>query len=279
MIITLSEKRNEKLVFDWAEEMTERHAQDFCDVCNAVMSRQHFDVPYILERFGVNMYGKGFICTVHKDNRPLAALGGIADSMDGKTAFQLEFFVTMPEARKSGYNVDLIYGILDSVAERYPNALLYGFPNKTSCDINVAAGFAKTELYRRVFCGATEDFLQSMPYIDDDYAQTFTLKKKKAAILTVKGKCYAVFTFRLGKYLPAGVIVGEVNRKFKGTVPDASKLRVYTYCSREQGIFGKKRVVRVITYRLGAVNQDNNLIPDYYKSNHNSTDFFTGIFY
>ena len=52
MIIILSEKRNEKLVFDWAEEMTAQHAQDFCDVCNVVFE-DNYTVPYILERFSV----------------------------------------------------------------------------------------------------------------------------------------------------------------------------------------------------------------------------------
>ena len=275
MIITLSEKRNEKLVFDWAEEMTEQHAQDFCDVCNVVFE-DNYTVPYILERFGVNIYGGGFICTAYKDDKPVAVLGGFRNDFDGKTAFQLEHFATLPQVRKSGYNVDLIFTMLDEVGKRCPDALIYGFPNDEAEAVDVAAGFAQGKLYQRIYCGSTKDFRENIPFISDDYAEAFTLKKKKAAILQAGGKCYAVFLYKMKNLIPAGIIVGEVSSKFIGKVPSAGKLRFYRYFSRTKGILGLKNVLKSTTYQLGAAKQDNNPLPPAYKTTHNSTDFFAG---
>lgn len=274
MIITLSEKRNERLVFEWAEEMTEQHAQDFCDVCNAVFT-DDYTVPYILERFGMNIYGAGFIMVVYKDDKPLATLSGLRNDIDGKAAIQLEHMASLPQVRKNGYALDMIYCMFDEIGKRYPNAFIFGYPTDQARDVDVAAGFVKADLYRRVFCGATEDFLQNMPYIDDNYAEAFTLKKKAAVIMTVKGKCYACFEFKLGGIIPAGVIVGEVSPKFKGTVPDAGKLRVYTYCSTKPGILGRTHYYRLTAYQLGAAVQDAEHMPPYYKCSHNSVDFFS----
>ena len=128
MIITLSEKRNEKLVFD-----------------------DDYTVPYILERFGVNIYGGGYICIVYKDNKPVAALGGIRNDLNGKVAFQGEHFATLPQFRKSGYNVDLRFTILDEVGKRFPDALIFGFPNDEARAVCIAAGDAKAELYQRIY--------------------------------------------------------------------------------------------------------------------------------
>ena len=274
MIITLSEKRNEKLVFEWSEEMTEEHAKDFCTVCNVVF-KDTYTVPYIMERFGVNIYGGGFIMIVYKDDKPLATLSGLRNDIDGKIAFQLEHIASLPQVRKSGYALDMLYCMFDEIGRLYPDAFIYGFPSNQAREVNVAAGFAKADMYRRVFCGATEDFMQNMPLIEDKYAEAFTLKKKAATIMTVKGKCYAAFKFMLGGFIPAGVIVGEVSPKFKGTVPDASKFRVYTYCSTKPGILGRMHFYKMVAYQMGAPVQDEVHMPPYYKSSHNSIDFFS----
>ena len=281
MIITLSEKRNEKVVFVWAEEMTEQHAQDFCDVCNAVFKKPHYTVPYIMSRFGVNIYGGngGFIVVAYKDDEPLAALGGIRDDFNSRTAFQLEHFASMPAARKSGYVLDVIYCIFDEVSKRYPTALIYGFPGEQAYPVDAAAGFVLAEFYQRIFHGSTEDFLQSMPLIDDEFAENFTLRKKRAAILTVKGKCYACFPYFSRKIIPTGIIVGEVSSKFKGTVPNAGKFRLYYYHSLKPGILGRRALIMAATYQLGASQQTMDVVPPMYKHNGRATDFyFNGLY-
>ena len=275
MIITLSEARHEVVVFEWAEEMTEQHAQDFCDVCNAVFD-DYYSVPYIMSRFGVNIYGGGFICTVYRDGKPLAVLGGIRNDLDGRTAFQFEHFATLPEERKSGYNLDLIWCIFDEVGKRFPDALLFGFPTDYARKVYMAAGCASSILYKRAFCGLTKNFLESMPFIEDKYAEAFTLKKKRARILTIGGKCYAVLISLARKIIPAGFILGEVSSKFKGTVPSAGIFRMYRYYSATPGIFGSRHALRSITYSPGANSQENNPTPYYYKTCHNSSDFFGG---
>ena len=275
MIVTLSEERNEKLVFEWAEDMTEDHAQDFCDVCNVVFT-DHYTVPYILERFGVNIYGGGYICVVYKDDKPLACLGGIRNDLNGKTTFQFEHFATVPQARKGGYVVEMLFCIFNEVGARYPDALFFCHPSNMAYPVYGAAGFAQTKMYQRIFHGPTKDFLQSMPYIEDKYAEAFTLKKKKAAILTIKGKCYAVLTFLGRNIIPAGLLLGEVNPKFKGTVPDVGLCRIYRYYSLKPGILGDRDSSNIVTYQLGVSDQSSNPIPPDYKSCHASSDFFGG---
>ncbi len=278
MIITLSEKRNEKLVFDWGDEITEQHAQDFCDVCNVVFE-DNYTVPYILERFGVNIYGAGYICIVYKDDKPVGVLAGIRNDLDGNVAFQGEHFATLPEARKGGYPLDMDYYIHQEVGRRYPGALIYGFPNDEARAVGIAGGSAHAILYQRIYCGATKDFRENIPFISDDYAEAFTLKKKKAAILQAGGKCYAVFLYKMKKFIPAGIIIGEVSSKFIGKVPSAGKLRFYRYFSRTKGVLGLKNVLKSTSYKLGAANQDNNPIPPAYKTCHNSSDFFANSTY
>ena len=151
MIITLSEKRNEKLVFDWAEEMTEQHAQDFCDVCNVVFE-DNYTVPYILERFGVNIYGGGFICTAYRDDKPLACLGGFRNDLDGKISFMFEHFATVPHARKGGYVVEMFFCIFNEVGKLFPNALFFTFPSNMAYKVYGAAGFVQGKLYQRIYC-------------------------------------------------------------------------------------------------------------------------------
>ena len=275
MIITLSEKRNEKLVFEWAEEMTEQHAQDFCEVCNVVFE-DNYTVPYILERFGVNIYGGGFICTAYKDDKPLACLGGFRNDIDGKTAFMFEHFASMPYARKGGYVVEMFFCIFNEVEKRYPDAIFFTYPSEKAYPVYVAAGFAQGRLYQRIYCGSTKDFRENIPFISDDYAEAFTLRKKRAAILQAGGKCYAVLLYKMKKLIPAGIIVGEVSSKFVGKVPAAGKLRFYRYYSRTKGVLGQKGILKSITYQLGAAKQEDNPIAPAYKTTHNSTDFFAG---
>lgn len=274
MIITLSEERNEKIVFEWGDEITDEHAQDFCDVCNEVFT-DHYTVPYIKERFGVNIYGAGYITVAYKDDKPLSCLGGIRNDIDGIPGFQHEHFASMPSIREtSGYILETFFCIYDEVSKLYPDALFWTFPGSMAYPVYKAAGYASAVHYMRIYHGANEDFLESMPLIPDDYAEAFTFKKKNAAIMKIHGKYYAVMKRTIKHYIPAGTILGEVSSRFYDKVPHVGIGRVYLYSSLKPGILRNRNASNVIMYRLGQTKQTPDIIPDDYKSCHYSSDFF-----
>ena len=272
MIITLSEERNEKLLCEWSGEITDKHAQDFCDVCNKVFS-VHFDLDYMHRKYDTNFYGDSFIVTAYKDEKPVAAWGVWRNDIDGRPAFQLCDFASVPSARKSGYIVDMLYCIYDEIGGRYPDALIYGFPNNKSLPVMQAAGWAVSKIYQHVYHGRTEDFMQNMPYISDNYVESFALRKRNANILRVKDKCYLVLKCRFADVILGGQIMGEISSKYKSALKPVSRVRLLSYFSAKPGIFWRKQPVYFVTYDLALTKQVIRSVPPLYKADGYSLDF------
>ncbi len=272
MIITLSEKRNEKLLCEWSGEITDEHAQDFCDVCNEVFS-VHFDLDYIRRKYEANFYGRSFIVVVYKDDQPVAAQGAWRNDVDGRTAFQLCDFASVPSERKSGYIMDMSYCIHDEVRKHYPDGLLYGFPNSQSLPITHASGWAVSKIYQRIYRGQTEDFVQNMPYISDNYVESFALRKRNANVLRVKDRCYLVLRCRFADVILGGQIMGEISTKYKSALKPVNRLRLLTYFSGRPGIFWSRQPIHVGTYDLSLTRQVVRSVPPLYKGDGYSLDF------
>ena len=272
MFITLSEERNEKLLIEWSGEITDQHAQDYCDVCNAVFI-DHFDLDYMRRKYEANIYGRSFIVVVYKDRKPIATQGAWRNDLDGKTAFQLCDFATLPEARKGGYILDVFYAICDEIRKSYPEGIIYGFPNHLSYPIAKALGQATAEWYSKIYHGFTQDFAENMPVIDDEYVNAFLLKKKNLLITEIKGRYYLVLKRRIKRLIPGGTILGEVSSKFSGNFRHAGKFRLCIYLSSQPGILGRSHKFNVNKYCLGKTEQVMGNIPPLYKADGLSIDF------
>ena len=268
MLTTLSSERNEQLLCEWSGEITDRHAQDFCDVCNAVFSN-HFDLDYMRRKYEANIYGRSFIAVVYKNAKPIAAWGAWRNDLEGKTAFQLCDFVTLPEARKGGYVLDMFNGICDELRKSYPEAVIYGYPGPMAYPVLKAIGFSVTDLYMRLYHGYTKDFAENISVIDDDYVNAFLTKKKNICISKIGGRYYLVQKFRIKRLIPAARILGEVSSKFSDSFRRAGGLRLYFYNSLLPG----KRTARAAEYDLGASEQVMKSVPPYYKADGNTLDF------
>ncbi|MBQ7543918.1 MAG: hypothetical protein IJT02_03145 [Synergistaceae bacterium] len=272
MIITLSEERGEKLAIEWSGEITDKTAQDYCDVCNTVFV-DHFDLDYMRRKFEANCYGKSFIIVVYREDKPIATWGAWRNDLDGRIAFQMCDFATMPSVRKGGYVLDMLYSLYDELGKHYPNARIYGFPGKMAHPVNRAAGWVLAEYYLRFYRGLTDDFLKSMPYISDEYAENFSFTQRNAAVLTVNGKCYFVLKRRIKNIVPSGRIFGEVSPKFAERFPRASRLMPYLYYSLTPGILGSRKTAHVSQYTMGAAEQVMDIVPPIYRADTNSMDF------
>ena len=259
-------------MIEWSGEITDKTAQDYCDVCNTVFM-DHFDLDYMRRKFEANCYGKSFIIVVYCEDKPVATWGAWRNDLDGRTAFQMCDFATIPSVRKGGYVLDMLYALYDELGKDYPDARIYGFPGKMAHPVNRAAGWALTEYYAHIYHGPTDDFLQNMPRISDEYVENFLIKLKDAAMLTVKGKCYFVRKRMIKHLVPSGKILGEISPKFAARLPRASRLRPYVYYSLKPGIVGKRRISHVSQYHLGASKQVMDILPPVYRVDTNSMDF------
>lgn len=273
MIITLSEERNEKLVLEWSGEITDKHAQDFCDVCNAVF-HDHFDLDYMHRRYEENFYGKSFFVTVCKDEVPVAALGAWHADFDGRPAFHLIDFASLPSARKSGYALDMLYAVFDEV-RKIPGAVTYAItPGKMSYPLYEALGFAVVDLYLRPYSGITCDFLENMPVIDDDFAEAFYTKKKNVYIKEIGGKYYLCLKMKIKRIFPAGIFLGELKAKSAARFTKGGFLLPMLYYSMNEGKFPKYlRRFHTVFYDPSADEQVMKVIPPVYKLDTFAMDF------
>ena len=274
MLFTLSEKRNETLLLEWSGEITDRHAQDFCDVCNAVFY-DHFDLDYMRRKYyEPNIYGKSFIVVIYKDNKPIAAQGAWRNDLDGKIAFQLCDFVTLPEARKGGYILDLSHYITEEIRKYFPEAIIYGYPGEMAYRICIASGSIVTEHYAHIFTGTNSHFLENIPVIDDMYAETFMLKRKNVFMHEINGQCYLLDAVRIKRIIPAKIFLGKVSAETGRKFRRCSTFGLCIYHSPDKGkVFGNKRMYRSnITYPDSHAHEEGYVLP-LYKADGYSIDF------
>lgn len=274
MFIILSEKRNERLLIEWSGEISDRHAQDFCDVCNAVFT-DHFDLDYMHRKYEANIYGKSFIAIVYKNDKPIGTWGAWRNDLEAKTAFQLCDFATLPEARKGGYILDMSYCIHDEIRRIYPDACTYGYPGKMSAPIAKAGGEAQvTDFYMRIYTGLTEDFQENMPVIDDAYAENFLAKKRNIFVREINGQYYLYKLSKIKRIIPSGIFLGKISSELSVKFKHCKMFKLSMYYSRNKSrLLGEKRVSHsAITYLNLSVNEEGYIAP-LYRSDSNSLDF------
>ena len=272
MIITLSEERNEKLLCEWSGEISDKHAQDFCDVCNQVF-RDHFDLEYMHRKYDVNCYGRSFIIVVYKDGKPAGTMGVWRNDFDERPAFQLVDFATVESARKGGYDLEMLFAIFNEVNNKCPGGLIYAFPHKMSYPVYSAAGFACQTLHKRIFHGANQDFLNSMPFIDDTYVEQYLTKKKRIGLVNIKGKCYLVALYKAKRIIPAAQFLGEVNSSCSSAFKRVSRVRLLVYRSTKPGILRNRGLTHAVTYDPASVKQVMGRIPPYFMEDSCTLDF------
>ena len=277
MIITLSEERNEKLILEWSGEITDKHAQDFCDVCNAVFN-DHFDLDYMRRKYDENIYGRSFIVLIYKDGIPVAAEGAWRNDTEGRPSFQICDTATLPSMRKRGYNTKLSETIISCAKSESPDALVYRFPGPMSFRMSGHLGFARSTRYARVYCGETSDFLASIPQIDDEYVEHFFMKKHGMFIKYnyVKGggaHLYLLSAKKIKGIVPAGIFLGRINSKYREKFTAHSGLRVLLYYSMKRGILGANGAQNVAKYDPSSQIQVMDFIPPLYKADTLSLDF------
>lgn len=272
MFITLSESRNEKLLLEWSGEITDRHAQDFCNVCNTVFT-DHFDLEYMHRKYDENIYGKSFIVVVYKDEKPIAAWGAWRNDLNGRTAFQLCDFVTLPEARKGGYIVDMHYCIHEEIGKLYSQAITYGFPGEMAWRVAIAQGNAVEPLYVRIYHGITKDFTENVPFIDDTYVENWLVKNKNARIIRLRGRYYFVIQGAMKGLIPYSIILGEISSKYKDSFKRAVRFRPLLYRSRKPGILGGWKAAHVSKYDMATHTQDSENMPPLYTADTNTLHF------
>ena len=277
MIITLSEERNEKLLCEWSGEITDEHAQDFCDVCNAVFS-DHFDLDYIRRKYEANIYGKSFIAVLYKDGVPVAAEGAWRNDIDGRPSFQICDTATLPAMRKRGYNTAIAKTIISQARQAFPNGQIYRFSGPMSHHMSELLGFARTNLYLNMSCRASEDFLANVPVIDDAYADTFLNHKKGVHLLRINtywggGHYFLAKKLTLKHVVPAAIVLGQVSSSYEGKFRRLSRCRFLLYYSRKRGILGDRYIARIGKYDLCRADQVMDFVPPMYKSDGNSLDF------
>ena len=276
MIITLSEARNEKLVIEWSDELTGKTVQDFCDVCNAVF-HDHFDLDYMSRKYEPNIYGKSLIAVLYKDSIPVAAEGAWRNDIDDRPSFQIGDTATLPAMRKRGYNTAIITNIIAQLRRNEPGGQIYRFSAEGSHSISGHMGFARTYLYARFYRGVTEDFLESIPAIDDAYAERFFMHKKNVCGIRITthggGQYYLVKKRYFKGIIPAGIFLGQASSSYEGKFERLGRCRVMLYYSRNRGILGEKRIARIGKYDFCTSGQVMDFVPPLYKADTNSLDF------
>ena len=273
MLFTLSEKRNEKLLIEWSGEITDRHAQDYCDVCNAVFD-DYFDLDYMRHKYEANIYGKSFILVIYKDDKAIATWGAWRNDLDGKVAFQPCDFATLPEVRKGGYILDMSYYLNEEIRKYFPDAIVYGYPGKTAYRISAAFGYSVTDLYSRIYVGDTPDFQKSMPLIDDVYAENFMLKRRNVFVKEINGQCYLLARIKLKHIVPAKIFLGKVSRDVCKKFKSGSIFGLCIYNSLNKGmILGKQRLRHASIHYLGTQFYEEGYFPPLYKADTASIDF------
>lgn len=274
MFITLSEKRDEKILIEWSDEITDEHAQDFCDVCNTALVG-FYDLDYMRRKYSTNIYGKGLISIFYKDGKPIATTGARRNDLNGLLAFEYCDTCTAPEARGGAYVMDLFPAINDEVAKLYPDAYTYGFPNIRFWSVLKASGSTVIAFYKHIYHGKTKDFQESVPFIDDDYAEAFLLKRKNIRLCSKKigEEFYLLESVKIKRVIPGSIIWGKISRKTAEKLRKSRLPRLIVYYSVKEGLFRTKYPPHVTVNYLGNPSEKISLVPPLYRADTNSIDY------
>lgn len=268
MIINLSNKpdENKKILCEWSDDITDQHLQDFCSVANKTLGN-NFTVERMRKKYAKNIYGDGFIIIIYQDDNPVAIWAVRRNDLDNKTAFQLCDLAVLPEARDKPYVFILYRQIVNEIKKLYPDAILFGYPNETSHAITNGMKWTFKKFYFRFFRGVNKDFSESVPMIEDLYAEHFLSKCQNMYVKKIKNNYYVLRAYKVKKFIPMAFFMGRVSDNGAKFFKELGGFWPKFYWSVNSGYLFLRRSSRYIL-NLKASEQDNKNMPPLYKADY-----------
>ena len=202
-----------KILCAWSENIDNNNLKDFCEVANKTLG-DDFTIERMRRKYAKNIYGSGFIVIIYNnEDKPVAIWGVRRNDLDKQPAFQLCDLAVLQSARDKPYVFMLYRQIFNEIKNLYPNAILYGFPNDISHAVTKGLKWQFKEYYFRIYKGVNKDFNESMPLIDDLYAQNFLSQCENMRTAKIKNKFYILRAYKVRNLIPMAFFMGEVSEQ------------------------------------------------------------------
>ena len=182
-------------VLRWSEEIDDGFFEDFMSVENAVFGG--FSKQILQHKFVNNIYGSCLITIAYLDGEPIGADAMMRNDVFGHIAFETIDTCVTEKCRGKGVFSTITKKEVAEVLAKYPDAIIYGFPNGNSFPGYVKMGWnVQCKLYPAPLL-STRLFDREHPsLIDTEYAKWLKgassqfnyIKSGKRFYLVKKGK-------------------------------------------------------------------------------------------
>lgn len=157
-------------VLKWSDQIDEQILEDFLSVENSVFGGF---TKHIVERKIINnIYGPSFITIAYYNNEPIGADAMMRNDVFGHVAFETVDTCVSEKCRGKGVFSNITKKEVAEIEKKYPDAIIYGFPNGNSFPGYVKMGWTvQCRLYSTPFLLPSLYDRENPSLIDFEYAK------------------------------------------------------------------------------------------------------------
>lgn len=200
-------------VLKWSEDIDESFYSDFLSVENDVFGG--FSKRILQHKFVNNIYGSCLITVAYLDGEPIGADAMMRNDVFGHIAFETIDTCVTEKCRGKGVFSTITKKEIDEVLAKYPEAIIYGFPNGNSFPGYVKMGWnVQCMLYPALFLATCSHDKEHPAVIDSEYAkwlkgassQFYHIKRDNKFYLIKKGQKHFQM---IGRIEPTAAVLFE----------------------------------------------------------------------
>ena len=178
-------------VLRWSEEIDDKFLEDFLCVVNVVFGG--FTKQMLQRKYIDNIYGSSLVTIAYLDGKPVGVDAMMRNDVLGHVGFETIDTCVTEECRGKGVFSTITQKEVAEINTKYPNALIYGFPNDNSFPGYVKMGWnVQCMLYPAPFLFPRLYDKENPTIIDVNYAKWLCKSTSKFYYIKKKGQYYLI---------------------------------------------------------------------------------------
>lgn len=180
-----------KYVLRWSEEIDDKFLEDFLCVVNVVFGG--FTKQMLQRKYIDNIYGSSLVTIAYLDGKPVGVDAMMRNDVLGHVGFETIDTGVTEECRGKGVFSTITQKEVAEINTKYPNALIYGFPNDNSFPGYVKMGWnVQCMLYPAPFLFPRLYDKENPTIIDVKYAKWLCESTSKFYYIKKRGQYYLI---------------------------------------------------------------------------------------
>ena len=178
-------------VLRWSEEIDDKFLEDFLCVVNVVFGG--FTKQMLQRKYIDNIYGSSLVTIAYLDGKPVGVDAMMRNDVLGHVGFETIDTCVTEECRGKGVFSTITQKEVAEINTKYPNALIYGFPNDNSFPGYVKMGWnVQCMLYPAPFLFPRLYDKENPTIIDVKYAKWLCESTSKFYYIKKRGQYYLI---------------------------------------------------------------------------------------